>query len=102
MPTADGQMHATSAIEMHGFHPGLLSSNTFQAPNAFAQQQSYAPSTFVHQNTGFEGIDAAHNISPKQEVGVNIESQQNIDMAPYTIRSFDPTMPSSGDQSSDQ
>ncbi|KAL8828817.1 MAG: hypothetical protein Q9191_002374 [Dirinaria sp. TL-2023a] len=102
MPTVDGQVHATSAIEMHGFHPSVLSSNAFQPPNAFAQQQSYAPSSFVHQDSGFGGMELSHHMTPKQEMGLNSGSQPDTNVAPSTLRPFNTAMPTLGLQSMEQ
>ena len=102
MPSVDGQVHAPSAIEMHGFHPNVLSSNPFQAPNAFAQQQSYAPSSFVHQDSGFEGMDVSHNVTPKQEMGLNSGQQRENNAVPFTLQSLNTTMAASGIQSTEQ
>ena len=102
MPTVDDQVHAPSAIEMHGFHHNALSSNPFQASSAFAQQQSYAPSTFVHQDSGFEGMDGSHNVTPKQEMSLHSGQQRETNVVPFTIRSLNTTMATSGIHSMEQ
>ncbi|KAK3385084.1 CP2 transcription factor-domain-containing protein [Podospora didyma] len=61
MPTSEGAMHSgTAAMDVsglhHGFHP-----HHFHHYNPFIQppqpQQSFAPSSFVHQDTGYETMD---------------------------------------------
>ena len=95
MPTSDGQIHTASALDMHAFHPNLLSSNSFQASSAFPQQQTYAPSSFVHQDSGYEAMDASNDVTPKQEMSMELESQRKNNLVPLTMRSFNPatTMP---------
>ncbi|KAK3321644.1 CP2 transcription factor-domain-containing protein [Apodospora peruviana] len=61
MPTADGTLHSgTTAIDMTGFHHGFHP-HQFHNYNPFIQppapQPSFAPSTFVHQDTGYETMD---------------------------------------------
>lgn len=90
MPTTDGQIQPPSALDMHAFHPNLLSS--FQSSGAFPEQQSYAPSSFVHQDSGFEAMDASNNMTPKQEVSMELEMQRAKNLLPFTMRSFNPAM----------
>ena len=89
MPTSDGNIH--SAIEMHGFHPHLLDVHSFQAAAAFNPQQSYAPSSFVHQDSGFEAMDAENDDLPKPDMGMEPEPQRDLPL--YPTRAFDTSMP---------
>ncbi|KUI71964.1 hypothetical protein VM1G_07957 [Cytospora mali] len=69
MPTTDAALQSAgpAMMEMPGFHPGppgLHPSQFHQPPphfNPFVQphphQQSFAPSSFVHQDTGYETMD---------------------------------------------
>ncbi|KAK1774909.1 CP2 transcription factor-domain-containing protein [Copromyces sp. CBS 386.78] len=59
MPTADASLHPGPAhMELGGFHHGFPQ---FHHYNAFIQaaptQPSFAPSTFLHQDSGFETMD---------------------------------------------
>lgn len=60
MPTSDGAMHAGN-MDMRGFHPGFHTQHQYQHFHPFIQhqppQQSFAPSSFVHQDTGYETMD---------------------------------------------
>jgi hypothetical protein len=89
MPTSEGNIH--SAIDMHGFHPHLLDVHSFQTTTSFNPQQSYAPSSFIHQDSGFDAIDAENDGSPKQEMSMETEPQREIPVFPTRI--FDTTMP---------
>lgn len=89
MPTLEGNIH--SAIDMHGFHPHLLDVHSFQTTTSFNPQQSYAPSSFIHQDSGFDAMDAENNGSPKQEMSMQTEPQREIPVFPARI--FDRTMP---------
>ncbi|KAK3376645.1 CP2 transcription factor-domain-containing protein [Lasiosphaeria ovina] len=62
MPTSGGAMHAgTTSMEIPGFHPGGYHPQHFHNFNPFIQapppQPSFAPSSFVHQDTGYETMD---------------------------------------------
>ena len=61
MPTSEGAVHSgAGAMEMPGFHHGFQPQQ-FQQFNAFIQppppQPSFAPSSFMHQDTGYETMD---------------------------------------------
>ena len=60
MPTTDGAMHSGPTIDMAAFHQGFHVQH-FQNYNPFIQppapQQSFAPSSFVHHDTGYETMD---------------------------------------------
>lgn len=90
MPTTDSQIQPPSALDMHAFHPNLLSS--FQPSGGFPEQQSYAPSSFVHQDSGFEAMDASNDITPKQEMSMDLEMQRAKNLLPFARRSFNPAM----------
>ena len=65
VPNSAGQSDKQAAINMHGFHTHLLHSQPFQNPNRFTPQQSYAPSSFIHQNTGYDAIEHTnHAMAP--------------------------------------
>ncbi|KAL9127179.1 MAG: hypothetical protein Q9217_003887 [Psora testacea] len=52
-PLSSDDSHPTSAIDMHGFHPHLLHSQPFQTTETIPQQQSYAPSSFLHRDASY-------------------------------------------------
>lgn len=55
------QSDATAAVDMHGFHTHLLHSQPFQNPSRFTPQQSYAPSSFIHQDSGYDTMEHPHH-----------------------------------------
>lgn len=61
---SEGRTNPASAIDMQGFHPHLLHSHTFQNANSFAQPQSFAPSSFMHQDSGYETMHGVPNRLP--------------------------------------
>ncbi|KAJ9148552.1 CP2 transcription factor [Pleurostoma richardsiae] len=61
MPTSEAALHSgPSMMDVAGFHPGIHP-HQFQHFSPFVQpapaQPSFAPSTFVHQDTGYETMD---------------------------------------------
>lgn len=90
MPTTDGQIHPASELDMHALHPNLLSS--FLPSASYPQQQSYAPSSFIRQDSGFEAMDASNDVTPKQEMSMELEIQREKNLIPFTMRSFNPAM----------
>lgn len=60
MPTSEGAIHPGS-MDMRGFHPGFHPQHQYQHFQPFMQHQppqpSFAPSSFVHQDTGYETMD---------------------------------------------
>ncbi|KAK4445031.1 Grainyhead-like protein 2 [Podospora aff. communis PSN243] len=62
MPTTEGGIHSgPGAMDIAGFHHGFHPHHHFQPFNPFIQPQppqpSFAPSSFVHQDTGYETMD---------------------------------------------
>ena len=85
---------SASAIDMHGFHPQMLHSQPYQNSNMFTQQQSYAPSLFVHQDSGYETMHGAHHGLSSEDMA---ESHEQSNFTGFSARSYDvpaPPMPS--------
>ncbi len=61
VPNSASQSDATAAIDMHGFHTHLLHSQPFPNSNRFTPQQSYAPSSFIHQDSGYDTMEHSNN-----------------------------------------
>ena len=65
MPTSEGQILSTAtAVDMHAFNSQLMASSHYSEPHLFAPQQSYAPSSFLHQESGYEALEAANDEIP--------------------------------------
>lgn len=80
---SEGPINAESSIvDMHGFHSQMFNPNSFQQPDPYAQQQSYAPSSFVHQDSGYGAVDG----SPGNEMGMETDMQGDLNVAPFHAR----------------
>ena len=84
--TAENHSHSASAINMQSFHPHLLQSQPFQHSHLLDQQQSYAPSSFVHQASGYEPHQRTHEALPSGKVH---DIQESSNLAGLSARSFD-------------
>lgn len=89
LPTSETHPHQTpTAFALQGFHPHMLGSSTIQASATFSQQQSYAPSSFVHQDSGFETIGRSHEATPKQETRLDTDPHRGGNTIPFPIKTF--------------
>lgn len=95
---SESHTHSASTIAMQGFHPHLLHSQPFQNPNAFAQQQSFAPSLFVHQNSGCDTIHGTYHGLPGENIA---DMRQPSHFATYLPGSLE-TVPAEPVQSMDK
>lgn len=101
MPMADANIHSVSGLDMHAFQPNVLS--PFQPSHTFPQQQSYAPSSFVHQDSGFETMEVSHDATPKQETPMSLSNvSREKSLLPFTIQSFDPSMSAAAFQTNEK
>ena len=89
LSASESHAHPASAVDMHGYHPHLLHSQTFQHTTIFGQQESYAPSTFVHQDSGYETMNPQHHALPEEKLGMAMESHRDPNYAGYTARPYD-------------
>lgn len=68
-PSTDVGMNTAAMMDFHGFVGHAMPPTQFQNYDPFAQapppQQSFAPSSFVHQDTGYETME--HDGSPMDE-----------------------------------
>ncbi|MCJ1323050.1 hypothetical protein MMC15_008401 [Xylographa vitiligo] len=69
MPLADHSMHAGPSFEMHTFHPQMYQPQPFSQAHQYAPQQSFAPSSFIHQDSGYEAMEG----SPENDMHMNPE-----------------------------
>ena len=88
MPMPEQPLHAGASMDMHGFHPQLFQTNPFQQHGQYMQTQSYAPSSFVHQDSGYEAMEG----SPGHNMDVDIEMQRDLHSATFQNHSIDATM----------
>ena len=97
MSAAADSLHANTMMGMSGFgqnmQPHFQNFNPFgQAPQhhhqeQHQQQQSYAPSSFIHQDTGYETMD--HDGSPVEDSGRMDSMDANLHRSP--MMTFQPT-----------
>lgn len=73
VPNSAGQSDTTAAIDMHGFHTHLLHSQPHQNPSRFTPQQSYAPSSFIHQDSGYDAMEHPHHGMTAQRSSIDEE-----------------------------
>lgn len=91
LPHNGPAMPADAAADMHHFHPQMLQ-HQFQNPfSAQPQPTSFAPSTFVHQDSGYEPMNSSEN-SPLDSMNVGIPQQDNAAPTQLNIRPSDATM----------
>lgn len=74
-------MDPNADMSMHGF-PDQFLPHQFQNPNPFAQQVSYAPSRFVHRDSGCDPVDRSAEESSLDPM--NIQGTQPLDLVAQT------------------
>ncbi|KAK0625341.1 CP2 transcription factor [Bombardia bombarda] len=96
MPTAEGGMHS-GTMEIPPFHHGGFMTHQFHGFHPFIQpptaQPSFAPSSFVHQDTGYETMDqdgSPIDSDPAEDRMGSIDSnfQGNSPLMGYQTRQF--------------
>lgn len=92
MPNSDGNVHPIST-NLHGFQSNIYDSQHFQTANLFPPQQSYAPSSFVHQGSGFDPMEASNTDSPVHEVKREVLSGRDSTVPAIPASTFEPIMP---------
>jgi len=99
MPTSDGGVHGGPMMDFAPY-PHLLSPQLFQSYGPFAnpqptqtqpQEQSYAPATFMHQDTSYETMD--HDGSPIHDTSriasLDVNTQHQSPTMSYQPRQFE-------------
>lgn len=92
MPTSDGQILSTVTAEMHPFSSQLIGPHPYPVPHLFAPQQSYAPSSFLHQDSGFETMDASHDDIPIHEMKMETGLRQDSGLISLQMGNFEANM----------
>lgn len=83
LPTSGDSLHADSAADLHQFHPHVLPHQQFVNP--FAQQSGFAPSSFVHQDSGYGPMENPDDGSPLQSARVGAShSQDSLPMEAFS------------------
>ena len=92
MPTSDVNIHSVAA-DIHGFNPHMFDSHHFHATHLYAPQQSFAPSTFVHQDAGFDAMEATTGESPAHDLKMEAGLRGESNLVAFTPRTFESSMP---------
>lgn len=76
-PLSTDDSHPLAAVGLDAFHPHLLPPQEFHHLSQFQQQPSFAPSTFLHQDSGYDTMEqqASAFRGPNQQ-----EQDQQSDM----------------------
>ena len=86
-PLSSDDSHPVSAVDMQGFHPHLLHTQPFHDHRNFQPQQSFAPSSFIHQDSGYDTVDASNiDVSPQK-----LDEHQQAELADYSTRAYEET-----------
>lgn len=93
LPNSEAHIQPTAPSELHGFHAHMLDPHHFYTENPFAAQPSFAPSSFLHQSSNFEALDATNNDLPAQ--GIKLESRLGPEagIITYPPETFEASMP---------
>ena len=89
MSASESHTNPASTVDIRGFHPHLLQTQTFQNSNPFAQQESYAPSSFVHQDSDYETMNPQQNGLPDEKLAMDSELHKDSNYAGYSARTFE-------------
>ncbi|KAL8997081.1 MAG: hypothetical protein Q9169_003571 [Polycauliona sp. 2 TL-2023] len=81
LPQSEGRNLPPAVFDMHGFQPSFLETHGFAAATDFGDAQTFAPSSFLHQDSGFDTMD---DTTPKQQTvaGSAMTRQSKISTLP--------------------
>ncbi|KAI4273986.1 MAG: hypothetical protein LQ337_004253 [Flavoplaca oasis] len=99
LPHSEGRNLTATAFDMHGFHPTFLDPQGFPSSNHFGDPQTFAPSSFLHQDSGFDQIDEP---TPRLQTvaGSAVSQQPKISTLPPAM--FTSSMQDPASQSKDK
>ncbi|KAL8675415.1 MAG: hypothetical protein Q9168_000246 [Polycauliona sp. 1 TL-2023] len=99
LPQSEARNLTAAAFDMHGFQPTFLESNGFPSSDHFGEPQSFAPSSFLHQDSGFDTMD---DTTPKPQTiaGSAMTQQSRVSTIPPAM--FCSSVPSSVFQAKDK
>ena len=83
MSASENHSNSASAVDMHGFQHHMLHAQPFHQSNSFAQQQTYAPSSFIHQDSGYETMNPQQRVPNDEKKVMHAESQEESHYAEY-------------------
>ena len=88
LPMSEHALSTGTVFDMHTIHPQMYHSQHFPQVHHFASQQSFAPSSFVHQDSGFEAMEGS---PPEMDVDAHIQPKAHIVAVPS--HGFESSMP---------
>lgn len=95
LPHSEGRHDTATAFDMHGFQPNFLESHGFQVPTHFGLQQTFAPSSFLHQDSAFDAMDGPTVDTPAQQTIAGDALNQQTDNPAHPSKTLSATVPES-------
>ncbi|KAI9723670.1 MAG: hypothetical protein M1812_000970 [Candelaria pacifica] len=97
LPTSEAGIHAGITVDMHDFQH-----HHFDNLDPFAQSDSFAPSQFLHQDSGFvDHMDASGDKSPADGICMDTEMPEGSPIMDFTTFSYEGDMPASSLQAAE-
>ena len=88
-PLSNDNSHPGPAMDTQGFHPHLLHPQTFHTTNDLEQQRTYAPSSFVHQDSEYQAVQHTIHETTGSKPGVSAEEQDISRLEQYPGSLYD-------------
>ena len=83
-PLSSNDSHSVSAVDMQAFQSHLLHQQPFHDHRTFHPQQSFAPSSFIHRDSGYETMAGSTMNAPLQK----LEEHQEAGPATFDTRQY--------------
>ncbi|KAL8693173.1 MAG: hypothetical protein Q9218_001955 [Villophora microphyllina] len=97
---SENRSHAATAFDVHAFQPNFLESQEYHASDHFGPQQTFAPSTFLHQDSGFDTMGASNDTTPRLQTMPGSAISQPTTMGTFPPKTFNANSTDSGFPSS--
>ncbi|KAL8943272.1 MAG: hypothetical protein Q9216_001183 [Gyalolechia sp. 2 TL-2023] len=102
LPPSEGRFDPTATFDIHEFEPDFLGSHGYQTSSQFGHQQTFAPSSFLHQDSAFDTMnESAINTPVQQTSPTNLRNQQT-NVLGLSSKTLSPTIPNSISPSSNK
>ncbi|KAL8812371.1 MAG: hypothetical protein Q9200_001097 [Gallowayella weberi] len=92
LPQSENRGVAATAFDLQGFQPNFLESHGFQTSNNFCGPQAFAPSSYLHQESTFDTMDASNNNTPIQQTIAGNAVNQQANIGALQSKIFDSSM----------
>ncbi|KAL8668107.1 MAG: hypothetical protein Q9202_000085 [Teloschistes flavicans] len=90
LPHVENRSHPATAFDVNAFHPNLLESQEFHASDHFCPPQTFAPSTFLHQDPGFNAMVASNDTAARQQTMASGGINQSAILGTFPHKTFNP------------